>query len=115
MLIRTCVLLISQFSMKNYTKVGNLDESQISIVNKKLNPTLRKPRKQIAFTLIRLSLINIAQYVLVIQELIRRHWPLEDFDSKFLVNTHHVFFSIPLFWGQRTNIFDSSCAKSELY
>lgn len=30
--------------MKQYTKVGNLDEVQISIVNKKLNPTLRKPR-----------------------------------------------------------------------
>lgn len=35
-------ILSAQFSMKQYTKVGNLDEIQISIVNKKLNPTLRK-------------------------------------------------------------------------
>lgn len=48
MLIRTRVLLMSQFSMKDYTKVGNLDESQISIVNKKLNPTLRKHRTRTA-------------------------------------------------------------------
>lgn len=101
--------------MKNYTKVGNLDESQISIVNKKLNPTLRKPGTQIVFTLIRFSLTNIAQYVPVIQELIRRHWPLEDFDSKFLVNTHFPVFSLSIFSGQRTNILDSSCGKSELY
>ncbi|WAO92261.1 Hypothetical protein NCS54_00976300 [Fusarium falciforme] len=51
-----------QFSMKKYTKVGNLDEKQINIVNRKLNPTL-------------------PQYVPVIQELIRRHWPLESFDK----------------------------------
>ncbi|KAK7705394.1 hypothetical protein SLS63_014157 [Diaporthe eres] len=30
----------NKFSMKQYTKVGNLDEIQISIVNKKLNPSL---------------------------------------------------------------------------
>lgn len=48
MLTRTRVLLMSQFSMKDYTKVGNLDESQISVVNKKLNPTLRKHRIQTA-------------------------------------------------------------------
>ena len=30
--------------MKKYTKVGNLDEKQINIVNRKLNPTLRKCR-----------------------------------------------------------------------
>lgn len=83
--------------MKNYTKVGNLDESQISIVNKKLNPTLRKPGNQIAFTLVRFSLTSVAQYVPVIQELIRRQWPLEDFASKFLVNTHYVFFLSPFF------------------
>ncbi|KAJ0107532.1 hypothetical protein J7T55_007721 [Diaporthe amygdali] len=53
--------LEEEFSMKKYTKVGNLDEIQISIVNKKLNPTL-------------------PQYIPVIQELIRRHWPLEDYD-----------------------------------
>jgi hypothetical protein len=28
--------------MKKYTKVGNLDDKQINIVNKKLNPTLRE-------------------------------------------------------------------------
>lgn len=99
MLIRTCVLLMSQFSMKNYTKVGNLDESQISIVNKKLNPTLRKPENQIAFTFLRFSLTNIAQYVPVIQELIRRHWPLEDFDSKFLASTHYSPPPPPFFQG----------------
>ncbi|KAI8664580.1 hypothetical protein NCS55_00967400 [Fusarium keratoplasticum] len=38
------------------------DEKQINIVNRKLNPTL-------------------PQYVPVIQELIRRHWPLESFDK----------------------------------
>ncbi|KAH8768968.1 cytochrome P450 [Diaporthe sp. PMI_573] len=43
------------------TEVGNLDENQISIVNKKLNPTL-------------------PEYVPVIQELIRRHWPLEHYE-----------------------------------
>ncbi|KAL1847702.1 hypothetical protein Daus18300_013869 [Diaporthe australafricana] len=32
--------LEEEFSMKEYTKVGNLDESQISIVNRKLNPAL---------------------------------------------------------------------------
>lgn len=101
--------------MKNYTKVGNLDESQISIVNKKLNPTLRKPGTQITSALIRFSLTNIAQYVPVIQELICRHWPLEDFGSKFLANTHHLFFSLPPFPGQRTNMIDSSCGKYELY
>lgn len=104
MLIRTCVLLMSQFSMKNYTKVGNLDESQISIVNKKLNPTLRKPGTQIVFTLIRFCLTNIAQYVSVIQELIRRHWPLEDFDSEFLVNTHYLFFSPPFFGAANQHV-----------
>lgn len=90
---------MSQFSMKDYTKVGNLDESQISIVNKKLNPTLRKPGTQIAFTLIRASLTNIAQYVPVIQELIRRHWPLQDFHSEFLVNTHQLFSLSPFLGG----------------
>lgn len=99
--------------MKNYTKVGNLDESQISIVNKKLNPTLRKPGTQIAFAFVRFCLTNIAQYVPVIQELIQRHWPLEDFDSKFLVNTHYL--PLPFFSGQRTNMLDSSCGKYELY
>ncbi|KAM6530376.1 hypothetical protein FALCPG4_008503 [Fusarium falciforme] len=54
--------LEEEFSMKKYTKVGNLDEKQINIVNRKLNPTL-------------------PQYVPVIQELIRRHWPLESFDK----------------------------------
>ncbi|KAH6952460.1 cytochrome P450 [Ilyonectria sp. MPI-CAGE-AT-0026] len=44
----------NKFSMKKYTKVGNLNENQISIVNKKLNPTL---------------------------QLIRNHWPLDDYKS----------------------------------
>lgn len=33
--------------MRAYTKVGNLDENQISVVNKKLNPTLRKSGMQL--------------------------------------------------------------------
>ncbi|KAK7425526.1 hypothetical protein QQZ08_007967 [Neonectria magnoliae] len=52
--------LEEEFSMKEYTKVGNLNEKQISIVNKKLNPTL-------------------PQYIPVLQELIRKHWPLDHY------------------------------------
>ncbi|KAG5808973.1 hypothetical protein H9Q74_007788 [Fusarium xylarioides] len=59
LLIDSC----NKFSMRKYTKVGNLDEKQISLVNKKLNPTL-------------------PQYIPVIQELIRRHWPLQEFETK---------------------------------
>ncbi|KAF4964434.1 hypothetical protein FSARC_7620 [Fusarium sarcochroum] len=57
--------LEEEFSMKKYTKVGNLDQKQISIVNKKLNPTL--------------------QYVPVIQDLVRRHWPLDDYKTSTAV------------------------------
>ncbi|KAG5800964.1 hypothetical protein H9Q69_000091 [Fusarium xylarioides] len=59
LLIDSC----NKFSMRKYTKVGNLDEKKISLVNKKLNPTL-------------------PQYIPVIQELIRRHWPLQEFETK---------------------------------
>ncbi|KAK1508781.1 hypothetical protein CABS01_08011 [Colletotrichum abscissum] len=52
--------LEEEFSMKKYTKVGNLDEKQIAIVNKKLNPSL-------------------PQYVPVLIGLIRSHWPLETY------------------------------------
>ncbi|KAF4995334.1 hypothetical protein FDECE_12825 [Fusarium decemcellulare] len=55
--------LEEEFSMKRYTKVGNLDDKQISIVNKKLNPTL-------------------PLYVPVIQELTRNHWPLSEYKTR---------------------------------
>ncbi|KAF9879230.1 cytochrome p450 [Colletotrichum karsti] len=53
--------LEEEFSMKRYTKVGNLDEKQIVILNKKLNPSLN-------------------EYVPVFVNLIRHHWPLDDYD-----------------------------------
>ncbi|XXG96490.1 Homocysteine/cysteine synthase [Hypoxylon texense] len=51
-----------QFAFKSYTKLGNLDEDQINILVKKLNPTL-------------------PQYVPVIQQLIQQHWPLQKFQD----------------------------------
>lgn len=75
--------------MKQYTKVGNLDEIQISIVNKKLNPTLRKRDPSSIRTEAHVLTI-LAQYIPVIQELIRKHWPLEDYDSEFTINKNHT-------------------------
>ncbi|KAJ5003486.1 Cytochrome P450 monooxygenase ATR2 [Colletotrichum sp. SAR 10_66] len=48
--------------MKRYTKVGNLDDKQIAILNKKLNPSLN-------------------EYVPVLVKLIRHHWPLDEYDA----------------------------------
>lgn len=75
--------------MKQYTKVGNLDEIQISIVNKKLNPTLRKRNPESSQTNAHILTVT-AQYIPVIQELMRRHWPLEDYDSEFSINKNHA-------------------------
>ncbi|KAJ9144470.1 Cytochrome p450 [Pleurostoma richardsiae] len=54
--------LEEEFSFKKYTKVGNLKEIEINIVNKKLNPSL-------------------PQYVPVIQQVARDHWPLDDYQD----------------------------------
>ncbi|KAF4869595.1 Cytochrome P450 monooxygenase ATR2 [Colletotrichum siamense] len=58
--------LEEEFSMKRYTKVGNLDEKQIAILNKKLNPSLN-------------------EYVPMLVKLIRRHWPLDEYDGPVTV------------------------------
>ncbi|KAK1709703.1 cytochrome P450 [Colletotrichum acutatum] len=58
---RLFITSYNKFSMKKYTKVGNLDEKQIAIVNKKLNPSL--------------LLLN----------LIRTQWPLEIYEVPTVV------------------------------
>lgn len=82
--------------MKQYTKVGNLDELQISIVNKKLNPTLRKRNPESSHTNAHILTVT-AQYIPVIQELLRRHWPLEDYDSEFSIKTKTMHTSFRVF------------------
>ncbi|KAF2135571.1 uncharacterized protein K452DRAFT_281332 [Aplosporella prunicola CBS 121167] len=55
-------VLEEEFTLKTYTKLGNLTDAQIKIVTKDLNSTL-------------------PQYTPVIHELIREHWPVGNFTN----------------------------------
>ncbi|KAH7015823.1 cytochrome P450 [Ilyonectria destructans] len=54
--------LDEEFAFKPYTKLGNLDPEEITVLIKKVNPTL-------------------PEYTPVLQDLVQKYWPLEKFDS----------------------------------